>query len=727
MRVTVLLLTLACAVTWAASDAALAPGAVKSVAPAVTGTEAITIPQMLSYQGKLTDTLGTPVPNGSYPMMFLLYAVPSGGSPFWSETQSVTTKEGLFSVLLGSVTPIGSMPDAGAAHLAMTVSGGPELPPRIRIVSSAFAYLSGRAASADLLQGKDTTALDSRYVNKGQASSVTSNMMVDGTIAAVDLSQMGASSGQVMKWNGSAWAPRNDSVGQSSGGTVTSVSQATGVVCSPNPITTTGTVGFDQTYGDGRYERVANKNVASGYCGLDASTKVPNNRLYTGTGNGLDADLVDGSHAAAFAPASGSANYIQNQFAANQSASWRITGHGRCSTATASAAALMGISTGSVGMGVRGYGAATGFGVAGYGDTVSTAGMGVLGRARNVAILGKSEYNKGVYGYALDDDGVYGYALGTSLYHYAGVDGVAASDSTYGVKGSATVHPAVYGANSSTHYAAVEGHNTMTAVGSAGVAGFGDTVNVAAYGVYGLARYHGVYGRSKYYNGVRGEAVDDNAVSGYYSGTITSYAGVWGGRGSYGYGVYYSGGLSGSGSKNCVMRTSRGPTALYCQESPENWFEDFGSGTLVNGHAHVDLDALFLETVTVDNRHGIKVFLQQTSGSPVDLVVQKGSASFDVVGPTGSDASFDYRVVAKRKGFEDVRLDVVRAGYNDPVLYPNPNDPQIPAEIRAKRLETERLAALNGGTAPQPQPSDPTTIRKTDPTGLTPGNSPTGR
>jgi lysozyme family protein len=36
--------------------------------------------------------------------------------------------------------------------------------------------------NAKTLQGKDTTALDGRYVNEGQASSVTSNMIVDATL-----------------------------------------------------------------------------------------------------------------------------------------------------------------------------------------------------------------------------------------------------------------------------------------------------------------------------------------------------------------------------------------------------------------------------------------------------------------------------------------------------------------------------------------------------------------
>jgi len=272
-RTVVLTIATLCLCAWAASGAAVAPKQAASIKPQApglklqapsSGVEAITIPPVLSYQGKLTDTLGTPVPNGNYPVMFLLYTVPSGGSSFWSESQTVTTKSGLFSVLLGSVTPLDSVPSAGTAYLAMTVSGGAELTPRIRIGSAAFAYLSGRAASADLLQGKDTTALWSAktlqgkdttgFVRTGQANSVTSAMIVDGTIAAADLGQMGASTGQVMKWTGSAWAPRNDSVGSGGGsGTVRKVVQATGVVCSPNPITDSGTVRYDSTWGDARY------------------------------------------------------------------------------------------------------------------------------------------------------------------------------------------------------------------------------------------------------------------------------------------------------------------------------------------------------------------------------------------------------------------------------------------------------------------------------------------
>ncbi|MFO7651573.1 MAG: tail fiber domain-containing protein [bacterium] len=213
MKTSLLLTALLYAGAFALGDAVSVPPAVDFAAPVTGGVDAIAIPRALSYQGKLTDNSGNPVPDTTYSVSFRLYTVASGGTAFWNETQTVRTKSGLFSTLLGSVTPIGSMPDAGNVYLGMAVSGGAELTPRLRLASSAYAYLSERAASADLLQGKDTTALDARYVNEAQANSVTSAMIVNGTIAAADLNQMGATANQVLKWTGSAWAPRNDSVG----------------------------------------------------------------------------------------------------------------------------------------------------------------------------------------------------------------------------------------------------------------------------------------------------------------------------------------------------------------------------------------------------------------------------------------------------------------------------------------------------------------------------------
>ena len=204
--VTVLAIAALFVCVWAAGNAVVGARPTAKHQSPIAGRQsldAITIPQMLSYQGKLPDTMGVPVPDGNYALTFRLYAQPTGGSAVWTEAQTIPVKNGLFAALLGAVTPITSLPESGACYLSLQVALSPELSPRQRIVSAAYSYLAARSANSDLLQGKDTTG----FVRTGQANSVTSDMIVDGTIAAVDLNQMGATDGQVLEWRNSAWAP----------------------------------------------------------------------------------------------------------------------------------------------------------------------------------------------------------------------------------------------------------------------------------------------------------------------------------------------------------------------------------------------------------------------------------------------------------------------------------------------------------------------------------------
>lgn len=146
MKTTFLMLALLAALAAGQEFAAPAPTPViDALQPEVADLDAVTIPKLLSYQGKLTDNSGNPVPDTTYSVNFRLYTAASGGSPFWNETQTVRTKSGLFSTLLGSVTPVGSVPDAGSLYLGMAVAGGAELTPRLRIVSAAYAYKADTA------------------------------------------------------------------------------------------------------------------------------------------------------------------------------------------------------------------------------------------------------------------------------------------------------------------------------------------------------------------------------------------------------------------------------------------------------------------------------------------------------------------------------------------------------------------------------------------------------
>ena len=206
--------------------------------------------------------------------------------------------------------------------------------------------------------------------------------------------------------------------------------------------------------------------------------------------------------------------------------------------------------------------------------------------------------------------------------------------------------------------------------------------NYSAISVYGRcipADYFGIGGYFEGgYIGAEGRVTssgnhDYRGVAGFATGGSGTNYGLYGlaSGGTNNIGVYYSGGLAGTGTKSCVVKTSRGPTLLYCQESPENWFEDFGQGQLVNGRAHIMLDNLFLETVTIDAADPMKVFVQ-LEGDCKGVYVSKGANSFDVIelNHGTSNVPFSYRVVAKRKGFENMRLEYTKSGENDPYLYP---------------------------------------------------------
>jgi hypothetical protein len=163
-----------------------------------------------------------------------------------------------------------------------------------------------------------------------------------------------------------------------------------------------------------------------------------------------------------------------------------------------------------------------------------------------------------------------------------------------------------------------------------------------------------------------------SSVYGVTAHVYSTNAGAYGTFNSlYGNGVYYSGGLAGTGAKSCVARTSQGPTLFDCQESPKNWLEDSGDGQLSAGSAHIELDPLFLETVTIDEANPMRVFAQLKDDCNRTFVRHR-STGFDVyeIRNGTSSAEFSYRVVATRKGFESKRLDYCEVPEIDSYLYP---------------------------------------------------------
>jgi len=96
-------------------------------------------PSTMSYQGVLTNDVGTFVPDGNYNLTFRLYDVPGGGVALHSENfPSVAVERGGFSVLLGSISSLPVIFDR-PLYLGVQVGADPELAPRVALASSPYA------------------------------------------------------------------------------------------------------------------------------------------------------------------------------------------------------------------------------------------------------------------------------------------------------------------------------------------------------------------------------------------------------------------------------------------------------------------------------------------------------------------------------------------------------------------------------------------------------------
>jgi hypothetical protein len=117
-----------------------------------------------------------------------------------------------------------------------------------------------------------------------------------------------------------------------------------------------------------------------------------------------------------------------------------------------------------------------------------------------------------------------------------------------------------------------------------------------------------------------------------------------------------SGNLHCTGNVTGVVAVQGGSrkASLYAMESPENWFEDFGSGHLSGGAATINLDGAFAETVNTSADY--HVFLTPNADCKGLYVSQKSVSSFEVreLGGGASSIAFEYRIVAHRKGQEGI-------------------------------------------------------------------------
>lgn len=119
------------------------------------GTISAVIPHQMPYQGRLLDSGGDPVADGSYELTFSLYDAPVAGNLYWtSGPQMVPVENGLFNYVLGSVNPLPDSAFSGEFDLyfGLRVGADPEMTPRTQIWSQGFAWHAFIADAGDVFR-----------------------------------------------------------------------------------------------------------------------------------------------------------------------------------------------------------------------------------------------------------------------------------------------------------------------------------------------------------------------------------------------------------------------------------------------------------------------------------------------------------------------------------------------------------------------------------------------
>jgi hypothetical protein len=287
----------------------------------------------------------------------------------------------------------------------------------------------------------------------------------------------------------------------------------------------------------------------------------------------------------------------------------------------------------------------------------SLEGYGLWGTsaAAGAAGVGGASPFAGVYGSTTSGTGVAVYGSASAMSGTPeGVRGLVSSANGVAVRGinagGGNAMRAEVPAYSSSNAIALYALNYSTYTG----AGLG----AGGFAIYGLsAKGHGLVGATA--------SAGAAAVVGASNGVEGAYAGAFYGP------VIVSGNFTvvGGAKSAAVPHPDGSYRRLYCVESPESWFDDYGNARLVCGEAVVTLDRDFAAVVDTSGYH---VFLTGYDGLAALSVCDRSADGFRVKAMSGAgEGTFSWRVVAKRKDIAALRFEAVEVP-NEPTLPPPP-------------------------------------------------------
>jgi hypothetical protein len=387
---------------------------------ALLSTSALTqIPRTLSYQAVLTDNAGVPKPDGTYTITFRLYTSAAGGAALWTEVQTLQVKRGLFSAVLGSVTPIAPSVTFDRQYwLSLQVAPDAEMATRLPLASVGYSFSALMADSARYAKGTVAAAPLALAANVNNPNYVLSSTATGTGGGVLGVSDHGIGV-----------------VGEATGATGVNYGVA-GNSFSPDGIAVSGW-------------NLATTGTA---VGVRALTNSPAGWGAFGSGGASGIGVVGQSLGTT------GVNY---GVAGNSSSPDGFAVSGRNLATTGNAVGVIGATNSSAGWGVYGAGGATGIGVIGVGATgirggsSSATGFGVWGEAfrgvvgKSFSVAGIGVYGEAGFNASGDCRGMYGVA-----YNALG-DGIVGEN--FATTGSGR---GVWGVSHSPDGVAVYGNNT---------------------------------------------------------------------------------------------------------------------------------------------------------------------------------------------------------------------------------------------------------------------------
>ena len=366
--------------------------------------------------------------------------------------------------------------------------------------------------------------------------------------------------------------------------------------------------------------------------------------------------------------------------------------------------------------GVRGFNSATaigtgqnGFGVRGSANAAPTGTGFVMGVRGDCS--GASGATYGVYGQSASATGFGMDAVNTNL---SGTGLLVVGNNAGGTYLGTGTGTAVNGAGigefaiaktPASGIGVVAIGNNLTGSIFTPASGCGIAATGAQYGVMGFATTT-VNTNGSSSSGTNGAAA---SAGGYFEVDAAAVPQTW----AY-VGVRDNGGvlrkIIGPGTVNTIVPDLQGNrVALSCPEAPENLFQDYGQGQLVNGRAHIAIDPIFARNIVVNAQHPLRVFVQLEGNCQGVFVENKTGSSFDVTELNGgtSNTPFSYTIVANRA--DETLPDGTISRYSDERFAPAPG-PQAKT-VAVPLMENEATRSL----ADEAPSTIPATLQKSEP------------